>query len=1346
MRAMVFEIGHARLRGLGGRLRVGTSSFTGARKVGAMTVASLFVLAGALALGTPALAADTHNYLFQFNEVPAEGPLHEHIRVPGPMSGGNVVLTVDSGEVYVAEGFNEVEERVDKFNATTGAFIAQFDQTPSILDLHVGIAVGHASGEGEVYVGADEYTGGYHGAVAVFSAAGHLKKVWKGAVTPSKAFGCFECSGSGGVAVDNSPSIGDWAAGDVYVADPENKVVDVFKDESGAGEEYVTQLTGVSPGEPFTNPRQVAVNETNGDVIIVDGEAVDIFKPAALAGQYEFVGKVMAPNAAALEPQRLDANDGEGDIYIDYSEKAGSNDEVLEFSPTGAYLGKLSAETAPGGSFGEGARGPVAVASDPTTRGLFALIEASPDSVYAFGPNIVIPDVTTEAPSSIKSESATLNGTVNPDGAGEASCQFDWGTTASFGNVAPCTEAVKDGVTPVAEHVALTLEPDTTYHYRLQASNAKGNNLGEAWEDQEFTTPGPGIHGESATTVTSVSASLQATINPHNTPTSYYFRYGTDTSYGTDVPALPGVELGSGEGDQPVSVHIQGLSPNTTYHYRVVTVSEPGGEPLTYEGPDETFTTQAPGTSVALPDGRAWEMVTPPNKYGSGINAIGNEQGGPLQAAANGDGIVFGATAPFVPNPAGSRSLEVTQVISTRSAPGSWETHDITTPHNEGATSLLLGNSAEYKLFSSDLSLGLVEPAGSWPLPPLPAGSEKTPYLRTAGGEYTPLLTSANVSPGVKFGITTPGNVLGEAEYVDANQDLSDVILTSGVPLAPGPSYTGHGLYEWAQGQLQLVSVLPKGEATAAVLGRKGGWGIGDVRHAISEDGARVVFEVGELDYLRDTTRKETVRIDAAQGVPAPGNAKSIYRTANSEDSRVFFTDASRLTGNSTANESSHAEDLYVFEVTSGDGEPLAGKLTDLTVDGNAGGDESANVQGVIGASEDGSYVYFVAGGVLGEGAAHGAEAGGDNLYAAHYDVTTKTWTSPTFIALLAGADRPDWHEEGEGNLNQMTSRVSPNGRYLTFMSERSLTGYENRDASSGVPDEEVFLYDADAGKVVCASCDPTGARPAGLLEGNLYEENLVDYAKTWNGRWISGNIPGWTPTSLQSSLDQSRYLSSSGRLFFNSDDALVPADVNGKEDVYEYEPVGEGSCQPPTYGQSASDVFSESIDGCVALISAGTSSEESAFIEASESGGDVFFLTQSRLSPADYDTSDDIYDAHECLTSAPCAPAPPLTPPPCDTGDACKPAPTPQPTLFGTPSSETFSGAGNIVPSAPTKASAKAPMTKSLTRQQKLAKALKACGKKPKRKRPVCERQARKKYGAKQARAGKSVASRTRR
>jgi hypothetical protein len=126
---------------------------------------------------------------------------------------------------------------------------------------------------------------------------------------------------------------------------------------------------------------------------------------------------------------------------------------------------------------------------------------------------------------------------------------------------------------------------------------------------------------------------------------------------------------------------------------------------------------------------------------------------------------------------------------------------------------------------------------------------------------------------------------------------------------------------------------------------------------------------------------------------------------------------------------------------------------------------------------------------------------------------------------------------------------------------------------------------------------------------------------------------------------------------------------------VYQYEPPGQGSCT------TSRATFSGRSEGCVNLISSGTSNEESVFLEASESGGEVFFLTTAKLATQDYDTSFDIYDARECTAQSPCAAPSVEAPPACTTPEACRAPLEPQPAIFGAPPSQTFSGAGNIVP-----------------------------------------------------------------
>jgi hypothetical protein len=318
-------------------------------------------------------------------------------------------------------------------------------------------------------------------------------------------------------------------------------------------------------------------------------------------------------------------------------------------------------------------------------------------------------------------------------------------------------------------------------------------------------------------------------------------------------------------------------------------------------------------------------------------------------------------------------------------------------------------------------------------------------------------------------------------------------------------------------------------------------------------------------------------------------------------------------------------------------------------------------------------------------------------------------------------------------------------------MSNASLTGYDNLDQTSGKPDEEVYLYDSATASLACVSCNPTGARPVGVFDAEEAGEGfglLVDRRRVWQEHWLAGNIPGWTALSHNNALFQPRYLSDSGRVFFDSADALVPQvtsrtreeQVNGNplqvgvENVYEYEPSGVGSCESTS-------------GGCVSLISTGTSGRESAFLESTPNGHDVFFLTAAQLLPQDVDTAFDVYDARVCTTASPCIS--PEQPPSggCHDSETCRPAAPAQQAPGGPAGTATFSGPGNTPSPAKVEQPGR-PTTKPkpLTRAQKLARALSACRKlKRKKKRQVCVRKARRAYATSHS-ASKARRSRRRR
>jgi hypothetical protein len=788
----------------------------------------------------------------------------------------------------------------------------------------------------------------------------------------------------------------------------------------------------------------------------------------------------------------------------------------------------------------------------------------------------------------------------------------------------------------------------------------------------------------------------------------------------------------------------------------------------------KTFEEFSPTKGSGLPDGREWEQVTPLNKLGSSIYPITHVLG-QVQASEDGNAITYTSNSPIVSNPPTNRAPEPSQNLSRRSATG-WSTDDILPPAGPEAAGYANNTGTAYEAFSYDLSVGFVNPAEhekvtkTEPLLSREA-TETTPYQRnlevpSSSCEpvpstcYTALVSPLNDTAGLEFGA-----VGGQApvKFTSATPSGHHAVLLSSVPLTSEgvAQEAGEGLYEWETGgTLKLVSVFPAGEAPpegelALRLGGPGEGAGGVMRNAISSthelDGTRVIWSTGrgkERLYLRDTVKSETIRVDVKQEVKTqPKVAHAVFQTASTDGRRIFFTDVTPLTANATTEKGEEPEegaeerglgDLYVCEVNE---EPKLGcTLKDLTTE-VASANEEAGVQGVIGAGDEGKDVYFVANGSLGSKGAVG-NCQPENIsplarcavYSTHFNGTT--WEPPKFIAVLSGADSHDWNVVvSAGALAQVTSRVSPNGEYIAFMSNQSLTGYNNEDVNGeGARDEEVFLYKAKENEIICASCKSGGAPPQGVFDTEKSGEGqglIVDQPLSWKGVWLAGNIPGWTGRGAEAAIYQSRYLSDTGRLFFNSADPLVPAAegdlrkeiVNGKEttvgveNVYEFELNGEGSCASAT--------------GCISLISSGSSKQESAFLDTSVSGSNVFFLTSQQLIGQDKDNAFDVYDARVCTPGSPCLVAPPPPPAPCS-GEACKEAPTSVPAPPGMPPSTQVS-AGNGTPKVVVIGEQKPkPKPKpKLTRAQKLKKALKACNKiKKKKKRLACKRAANRKYG----------------
>src|SRR5579862_594886 len=207
---------------------------------------------------------------------------------------------------------------------------------------------------------------------------------------------------------------------------------------------------------------------------------------------------------------------------------------------------------------------------------LLALVLAAPAAA-------AVPGVSTAPASGIATGSATLHGDVNPNGQ-STGWWFEYGTSTSYGLRTP-TRNAGNGTRAVGVTESISrLAAGTTYHFRLVASNASGVSYGG---DQSFTTPGrPGVNTYAAQNIAATSAVVSGTVDPRGRSTTWYFDYGTTTSYGLKTSTQT---INAGFGAQSISVTISNLSPATTYHYRLVASNNVG---TTVDG-DMSFSTPA---------------------------------------------------------------------------------------------------------------------------------------------------------------------------------------------------------------------------------------------------------------------------------------------------------------------------------------------------------------------------------------------------------------------------------------------------------------------------------------------------------------------------------------------------------------------------------------------------------------------------------------------------------------------------------------------------------------------------------------------------------------------------------
>jgi hypothetical protein len=954
-----------------------------------------------------------------------------------------------------------------------------------------------------------------------------------------------------------------------------------------------------------------------------------------------------------------------GDLVVETEEKEKEGQNLVpvidEFASGGEYLGQITG-ISPSAPFGKGAltEGGIGIAVSSAGDLYVDVCETHNEKgecdkrvVDELGPGAFFPGAVTGAVTAAEPKAVTLNGVVRgvSNAGGEllpiSECQFEYvaeedfvkaGAEGGFHSAAmsPCV-LDESGSSPVGQKLAeknyavhgeaSPLQSGEVYDYRLVAAAGGehgGSHVGEA---ASFAAPAaPQVEAVSVGDVSSSFVDFSAGINPLGSDTTYQFQYVSAVGYeaavaehavdpyaaGASVP-VPAGDVGSGDRSVSVSVPAGGLSPGTVYHYRVVASN---GVAVT-DSPDGVFAT-VPAGSRRLPDGRSYELLTPPNKgdaedlFGE-ANAFYNPGGTPPTgeedalpesnvdfgfSSEDGGHFLLRTRAAFGPFAASGED----GYVFSRSEESGWSFKSAVSP------SLGIQTLNDLVFDPADLSMvGFSDLVG--------AGSpDEHSFFALDGPPGSPLCegsTSGGCYATVTSGAASPSE---EASEVGASTDLSHVLVQSEsrkLPLCEGSQQAlaktldagVHGLYEWTAGRqcLSLVDVRSEGGELVSKCGAVLGPGQsesfpGDMRGAVSADGSKIFFTApdpgfeghGLLQgsgcwnggagnppelYMR-LDGETTVEVSEPEhGVHPPAVYPAIYVGASTDGSKVFFMTRTELTKEAVKLGTSEPE-LYEYDTQA----PEGARLIRVSRGDLGSGPVAGRVLDVPAISADGSAVYFNAEGDL----TPEAHAGG--LY--RYDTETGSTTyvasvqayPPYTSKLINGGEIPRegwYHSEVKGEEIASMDIEAPyyatgNGRFLLF---------------------GPYRYDAADGSTVCVMCNPDGSGP-------IPHASFVRSA-------FGGDDPAGRPP---------RPISENGEyVFFDTTEALVPRDTNGVLDVYEWH------------------------DGVISLVSSGQDPKNSYFLDSSScigskgetvEGCNVFFGTHAQLVPADTDSSGDLYDA----------------------------------------------------------------------------------------------------------------------
>jgi len=1040
--------------------------------------------------------------------------------------------------------------------------------------------------------------------------------------------GRFASTFSGHVAVDPRN-------GNVVVADPGNRRVQKF-DSAGAflfafgwgvdtGAAALQTCTtastcqagtsGVGAGQFSTNtPTRVAV-DTAGTVFTADAgfstgsRRVQRFNAAATEASTFAPAHTSGTNTATA-PTNVAIESATDNVLV------AKDNQVIELDGGGSLI-----ETHAAGSGLPTANG---MAVDSSSDRIY--LSTTPDQrIYVLGA-ITPPSATIGPATDVTAETATFNGTVNPNGGGKLSTGYHFEYSADEGgswtSVPIPDQDVGNGTTDVPVTQAVTgLEPNTEYRVRLVASRPFAGGSDTSGEET-FTTDAapPTVSGVGSTEITDTSAVLGGRVDPNHSHTTYHFEYGTDITYGNTTPVD---SAGSGSRSVAVSKAITGLQPNTEYHFRLVATNAAGPD----ESADHTFTTDA---DPPQPSGRVYEMVSPVDKNGGNIErdvATGTELSVQTGAASSGDTVAFLSRVNFGDPESGSGGLSFPNYLARR-GDGGWISEGITPPvagsfpggepEVPRVLGLALDASRSFSVTEALLTPEAERLNGSWGL-----------YMRSAGEtadqRYTLMSAPSNTIEPPDASTFRPFRFEWEGSTPDARHVVfssARQLLPDAPPSVPVETIGTNAVYEWVDGTVRLASVLPPGlsltDAPNVMAGgsqdtntaMRDGELHGD--NVISDDGGRVFFTATVTSGSRPLFVREngaTTRVVSASerpGDPQNANAGNFWAAKSTDGSVAFFTADGPRTADAPANGG-----LYRWDANPAEGQ---GHLRLI---------RPGVPTGPTAVSKDATSVYFVAGSNL--------------LMWREEDEVVR------HIATVDGTlDSPLWRTRwGSGDATR-GARVSSDGERLLFASYAQLDpAYDTVEESPedcGDPEvagdrcRQIYLYDAPSNRVSCLTC-VAGVPVAG--DANLFGNS--DERRPFGDN---------NQVTVDGPLDLPRNLSADGRrAFFETARPLVTGDENNAIDVYEW---------------VDSDLDGE---GEVRLVSAGRGATDSKFLDASVSGDNVFFTARDQLVGIDNDDQVDLYDAR--IGGGIPAQNPSAPPPPC-AGDDCQGARSGAPFLPG--------------------------------------------------------------------------------